>query len=201
MADYSKLAQGINLKVQMLTAEYNTLEAKNKTIVDQVDNGIVHETTGAYVIKSTDGYFPNRTGAAYRFCALIGELLVLQKSRSKQNLLKVDKMFNEAVWEGFINPTNPGARKKKSNFRDLRKDASIEDFNDLLADIYDEGTAAFQQAKGKKDEVNVQIFGSIFAAAAIASDTDAPPFNFDFATQNSYVENIKNSIEVLKKNL
>mmetsp|Transcript_7306 Transcript_7306/g.8381 ORF Transcript_7306/g.8381 Transcript_7306/m.8381 type:complete len:203 (-) Transcript_7306:69-677(-) len=201
MVDYSNLLGSIHLKVQQLTADYLTLEASRHAFRDGFDKSVVHESTGVYVTSSTDGYFPNQTGAAYRFSALIGELLRLEKNQQKSVLKTVDEAFHAAVWEGFDNPTNPNGRKKKKNFRDLRRDASVEDFNNLLADIYDDASQLFQQAQQAKDEIRVQIFGAMFAAAAVASDTEAPPYNFDFGTQNGYVENIKNAVEVLKKKI
>ena len=190
------LIDSIKKKADKLCADFDTVAAEQKKWVDRNDGGVVHESTGKYVTESTAGFFPDRTVPAYKLCSLFKDMLELYDTRKLGEVKNVAKKFEEALWEGFLDPTNKKSRKKKTNFRVLRMDVKPQEYNDLLADVYEEAAQLLQGAQKSKDKVGEQIFGTVMYIAAIASDAKTDPFNFENEYQLQGLDFIEKAINL-----
>lgn len=141
---------------QKLCAEFNTISKERKT---WSHGGEVHQSTGEYVTKSSIGFFISPNVPAYKICTLFSALIELYTSKSKHIIKLINQRFEEALWEGFLNPTDSkGLRKKKNNFCELRKDVKRTDFNNFLADVYEEAVTLVQKSRQSNDKISEQVF-------------------------------------------
>ena len=191
-----ELVASIRKKTVELCADFETIKAEQKKWTDLHDKDVVHESTAKYVTESTAGFFPDRTVPAYKICTLFEDLLRLYETRKANDVKEVAKKFEQALWDGYHDPTNKKSRKKKTTFRTLRMDVDPAQYNNLLGDIYEVGTQLLKGAQENKDKVGEQIFGSIMYLAAVASDANSDPFFFEKGYQLQALDFVEKAINL-----